>query len=112
MISQDLKNTILEFQRKEITEHEIYRKLAEKTGGKNAEVLKRISDDELRHYNVWKKYTQKEIDLDRLSVLKYLIISTIFGLTFVMKIMEGGKRRPKKPIVESLANCPRPNSGS
>ena len=59
MINQDLKITVLEFQRKEITEHEVYRKLAEKSRGKNAEVLKRISDDELRHYNDWKKYTQK-----------------------------------------------------
>jgi len=96
MISQDLKRTILEFQRKEITEHEVYKKLAEKSRGKNAEVLKRISDDELRHYNDWKKYTQKEIHADRLSVLKYLILSKIFGLTFVMKIMEGGEEKAQE----------------
>jgi VIT1/CCC1 family predicted Fe2+/Mn2+ transporter len=96
MISEDLERTILEFQRKEITEHEVYRKLAEKTRGKNAEVLKRISNDELHHYNDWKKYTQQEVHPDRLAVLKYSILSTIFGLTFVMKIMEGGEEKAQE----------------
>ena len=58
--------------------------------------MKRISDDELRHYNRWKEYTQKEVHPDRLSVLKYLIFSAIFGLTFVMKIMEGGEEKAQE----------------
>lgn len=95
MLSENVKRIILEFQRKEITEHIVYKKLAEKSKGKNAEILKKISDDELRHYNRWKEYTQKEVHPDRLSVLKYLIFSAIFGLTFVMKIMEWRGEGPK-----------------
>lgn len=96
MLSENVKRIIVEFQRKEITEHIVYKKLAEKSKGKNAEILKRISGDELRHYNRWKEYTQKEVHPDRLSVLKYLIFSAIFGLTFVMKIMEGGEERAQE----------------
>ncbi len=96
MSNQNLKKVILEFQKKEITEHAVYEKLAEKSKGQNAEVLKRMSDEELRHYNDWKKYTETEVRPDRLSVLKYMILSIIFGLTFVMKIMEGREEKAQE----------------
>lgn len=96
MLDQNVKSIILEFQRKEITEHIVYKRLAEKSKGKNAEVLRRISDDELRHYDEWKKYTQTDVQPNRLTVLKYVIFSKIFGLTFMMKIMEGGEERAQE----------------
>ncbi|MFB0550961.1 MAG: VIT1/CCC1 family protein [Nitrososphaeria archaeon] len=96
MLDQNLKSIVLEFQRKEITEHTVYKRLAEKSKGKNAEVLRRISDDELRHYNEWKKYTRTDVQPNRLAVLKYLVFSKIFGLTFMMKIMEAGEERAQE----------------
>lgn len=83
---------ILSFQHNEITEHFIYAKLARSTKNrKNKEVLKRISDDELRHYNLWKKYSQKDITPNEFKIWKYFLISKIFGLTFGIKLMERGE---------------------
>jgi len=96
MTSQHTRKIILGFQEKEITEHLVYKRLAEKSRGKNAEVLRMISEDELRHYNEWKKYTQTDVHPGGLTVLKYLIFSRIFGLTFVMKIMEGSEEKAQE----------------
>jgi len=96
MLSEHVQKIILGLQRDEITEHIVYRKLAEKSKGKNAEILKTISNDELLHYNKWKKYTQAEVNPDEISVSKYLIFSVIFGLMFVMKIMERGEEEAQE----------------
>ena len=42
------------------------------------------------------KYTKEEVHPDNLSVLKYLILAKIFGLTFVMKILEGGEEKAQE----------------
>ena len=81
------------FQKNEITEHIVYSRLAQKTKGNNAEILEKISQDELNHYDEWKKYTETDIRPDKKTVIKYLILSAIFGLTFVMKIMESGEKK-------------------
>jgi VIT1/CCC1 family predicted Fe2+/Mn2+ transporter len=88
-----LKNVLIKIQEKEITEHIIYKKLSKNTKGKNSKILKQISDDELHHYNEWKKYTQKEVSPNRLIVIKYLIIAQIFGLMFMMKLLEGNEEK-------------------
>jgi VIT1/CCC1 family predicted Fe2+/Mn2+ transporter len=106
MISPNLRKIVLGFQKKEITEHEIYKKLAEKTRGNNAKVLKTISEDELSHYNEWMKYTQEEVHPNNLSVLKYLIFSKIFGLTFVMKILEGGEEKAQEAYQKISSELP------
>lgn len=107
MLDETLKTLILRFQGNEITEHFVYKGLARKTKGSNAEILKRISDDELRHYNEWKEYTQTEVTPSRLSILKYMIISKIFGLTFAMKMMEGGEERAGEVYGGLVATFPR-----
>ncbi len=108
MINKELKKAILGFQKSEITEHNIYSILAKRAKGKNSEVLERISKDELRHYNKWKKYTGKDVRPSKYGVWKFLFISRIFGLTFAMKMMEGGEEgaqevysRIKKDIPET-----------
>ncbi len=46
------------YQRIEITEHHIYKRLAKKVKDpENSKILDQIADDELRHYEDWKKYT-------------------------------------------------------
>ena len=46
-----------------------------------------------RHYNEWKQYTQTEVNPNRFSVIKYLIISKFFGLMFMMKLLEGNEEK-------------------
>ncbi len=81
------------FQKNEITEHHIYKHLSGKVGGvKNRRILSQIADDELRHYNIWKGYTGKDVNPDRFKVWFYTMVSMLFGFTFGIKLMEKGEK--------------------
>lgn len=97
MLDTETVKTILTAQRNEITEHFIYEKLSQSTKDPhNKDALKRISNDELKHYNFWKKYTHKDAKPDKLKIWKYFLISRILGITFGIKLME---RREEKAQV-------------
>lgn len=87
------RNTLAAFQKNEITEHLIYRKLAGSSPGRNGEILARIGADELRHYEIWKRYTGIDVKPDRWKVFFYWVIARLFSLTFAIKIMENGEDR-------------------
>ncbi|MBS7657187.1 VIT1/CCC1 transporter family protein [Candidatus Bathyarchaeota archaeon] len=106
MLDKKIVDMILVFQKNEITEHAVYRGLAKRTKGKNSEVLKRIADDELRHYSEWKKITGVEVQLDSFSAFKYSLFSIVFGLTFAIKMMERGERRAEEVYSELVRNLP------
>jgi len=83
---------LLQAQRAEITEHYIYKKLASNIKDEhNKKVLLHISEDELKHYNIWKEHTNKEIKPSSFMFWRYYLISKIFGLTFGLKLMERGE---------------------
>ena len=91
-LSESVRKQVLGFQQTEITEYEIYRRLAKKVNSpENAKVLEQIADDELRHYNGWKKYTDQEIQPRWFFVWFYYLISLVFGFTFGIKLMERGE---------------------
>ncbi|MBC7131430.1 rubrerythrin family protein, partial [Candidatus Bathyarchaeota archaeon] len=103
MLNKETVKALLEAQRNEITEHIIYARLANSIKNThNREILKRISEDELRHYNFWRKYTEKDVKPSRLSVWKYLLISRVLGLTFGIKLMERGEEKAQT-IYEKIA---------
>jgi VIT1/CCC1 family predicted Fe2+/Mn2+ transporter len=94
LLDTETKKTILTAQKNELTEHFIYEKLSRSTKDPhNQNILKHISSDELKHYNFWKKYTQEDVKPDKLKIWKYLLISTIFGITFGIKLMERGEEQ-------------------
>ena len=86
-----MKNTILKFQRNEITEHFVYLELSRAQKGHNKEVLANIAGDELSHYNTFKKTTGVDIKPDMLKVFWYTLMGRIFGITFAAKLMENGE---------------------
>ena len=91
-LDKKTKDIILTSQKNEITEHIIYSKLSQAVKDKqNKEILKQISDDEKRHYDFWKKYTNKDVKPDKLKIWWYYLISRIFGITFGIKLMERGE---------------------
>ncbi len=91
-ISSELKKQIRIFQRNEITEHQIYLKLANKIkSDENRKILEKIADEELKHYQDWKEYTGEEIKSNRWKVWFYYGISRLFGFTFGIKLMERGE---------------------
>jgi len=84
-------DSILKYQKNEITEHVLYGRLAARARGKNSAVLKKISEDELRHYHYFKKVTGREIGPDRFRIWLFSVISRVFGFTFTIKMMENGE---------------------
>ncbi len=87
-----LMKQLLAFQRNEITEHHIYRRLARSIkSSENAAVLEQIADDELHHYHGWKHYTGQEVRPDWWKVWKYTLIGRVLGFTFGVKLMERGE---------------------
>jgi len=92
MLDQDTIEQISSYQRDEITEHNIYRKLARSIKSpENNEILEQIAADELRHARVWQEYTGQEVQPNRWKVWFYLLVSRIFGYTFGIKLMERGE---------------------
>ncbi|HNX56880.1 MAG TPA: VIT1/CCC1 transporter family protein [Prolixibacteraceae bacterium] len=91
-ISPEVRKQLIVAQRKEITEHNIYKRLAEQTKDEeNKKVLCRIADDELKHYKLWASFTNKDVSPSYWGIKKYYWITKIFGLTFGLKLMENGE---------------------
>lgn len=96
-IGEGLKKELLGYQLNEITEYHIYRKLSRTVKTEeNRDILLQIADDELRHYKVWKTYTQEDVEPDMFKVWKFFIISKIFGFTFGIKLMEEGEENAQE----------------
>ncbi len=92
MSHNELLDLLRDFQRNEITEHHIYKKLSQITKDeKNRVVLARISADEKKHYDILKKYSKTEVKPCRRRVFFYYWIARILGLTFGIKLMEKGE---------------------
>jgi VIT1/CCC1 family predicted Fe2+/Mn2+ transporter len=91
-ISEEIRQKLLAYQKNEITEYHIYKKLARTVGSpENRRILAKIADDELHHYGVWQIHTQQDVAPDRLGIWKYYLISRVFGFTFGVKLMERGE---------------------
>lgn len=106
-IADEVRKKILVFQRLEITEYHIYRKLADKIKSpENAKIVAQIADDELRHYQGLKNYSGQEISPNWLTMWTYYIISRIFGFTFGIKLMERSEKGVQKDYDEIIAVVP------
>ena len=92
-LSEDIRKKVILFQQTEITEHHIYKRLAQRIKSEeNAKILNQIAQDELRHYEDWKKYTNEEVQPRWAHVWFYTTISLIFGFTFGVKLMEQSEK--------------------
>lgn len=87
---------ILESQKDEITEHCVYLKLAERSKGENRAVLIGIANDELRHYQILKEYSGRDVSPNRLKIWLYSLLAMVFGLTFAIKLMERGEESAQR----------------
>lgn len=96
-ISDDIRKKLILFQKTEITEYHIYKRLAKKIKSVgNAKLLEEIAEDELRHYNGWKKYTNQEVKPSWFNIWFYYTLSMVFGVTFGVKLMERGEEAAQK----------------
>ncbi len=91
-IPPELREKLLAYQRNEITEHEIYRRLAQITKSpENRAILEKIAADEHRHYQLWRTYTGQDVEPDQGKVRRYVWLGRILGLSFALKQMEEGE---------------------
>jgi len=92
-LDQKVKNELLVFQTNEISEHIIYGRLSLlQKSQENASIVKKISEDELRHYNIYKNYTGQDVKPNNFKIWWYLFLAKIFGITFSIKLMENGEK--------------------
>lgn len=106
-LTRNVQDQILVFQRTEITEHHIYKRLARRNNsGENAKIMEQIAADELRHYNEWKQYSGQDVGPQWLKVWWYSFISRAFGYTFGIKLMERGEEDAQKNYASVLAMIP------
>ena len=108
MSQEESIGQILEtFQRIEITEYHIYKRLAKSIKDpENRLIMEKIADDELRHSEDWQKYTQQEIKPNMWQVWKYYLISRIFGFTFGIKLMEMGEEKAQENYSQLKGKIP------
>jgi VIT1/CCC1 family predicted Fe2+/Mn2+ transporter len=84
--------SLVQFQVNEITESLVYRNLAKlDKNPSNKDVLNHIADEEMKHYNILKKYTGQSPHPNMKKVWRYTQIVRFFGVTFGIKLMEQGE---------------------
>lgn len=88
-IDEALRQRLIQAQRGEITEYEVYTRLSRREpDARHREVLRRIADDERRHYDFWAEYTGVR-PAPRMAVIHaYVWLARLLGLTFAIKLME------------------------
>jgi len=106
-IAEEIRERILVFQRIEITEYHIYKRLAEKINSpENAKIVAQIASDELRHYEGLKNYSGQDVQPNWFVMWRYYLISRIFGFTFGIKLMERAEKNVQKDYDEITAVVP------
>ena len=91
-ISDASLNIIKQMQQNELTESVIYEEIAKfAKGDTNKATLRRLSQEEKAHYEIWKSYTGIEMKPEALKVFKYKMLARILGFTFAVKLMENGE---------------------
>ena len=76
----------------EATDQRVYAALAKQASlQKNSEILEKMSHDEGLHCAVWGRYTGIEAKADMFRVWLFVVRGKIFGLVFVINLMEGGE---------------------
>ncbi len=98
---------LLHFQRSEITEYEVYRRLAQQEKNvNNRKVLQRIAEDERGHADFWKQFTKKEVPPSWNKVWVFVWTAKILGLTFGVRLMERGEEQAQKNYKGILKEIP------
>ncbi len=91
--SQETFEGLYRMQQEEVDSHAIYSAIASGIKDSNHDILYKIANDELQHAHIWKGYTGRNCEPNRLRVWCYRIMNRIFGFTFVIKMLEKGEER-------------------
>lgn len=109
-MKEETLRLIAKIQANEIAEHAVYRDLADHVKGPNSLVLKRISEQELKHAEIWSKYTGFMPRCPFYKKLFFRLLALTFGITFVINLMETSEAKAQvnyrelaSEVSESLA---------
>ncbi|HHT49835.1 MAG TPA: rubrerythrin family protein [Firmicutes bacterium] len=106
-LQKELLAKLIVFQKNELTEYHIYKRLAKLVANPhNQQILSEIAAEELCHYNIYRKYTQREVQPNRWQIFLFTSLARIFGLTFGLKLMEKGEAQAKKTYEEYVRDIP------
>lgn len=107
VLSKEALSIILSMQQNERTESAIYEAIAVfAKGEENKETLRRLAKEELAHYEIWKKYTGKEMTPRGGKVFWYKLLARLFGFTFAVKLMERGEGNAQDEYARLAAEVP------
>ncbi|MHB1293787.1 MAG: VIT1/CCC1 transporter family protein [Anaerolineae bacterium] len=110
-VNANTRAALLTAQRNEVTEHQIYTRLAAATKDPhNRQILDHIAQDEQAHYHFWRQYTGQDVAPDRLKVWWFYLIARVLGLTFGIKLMERGEEQAQgvySTLAESIPQATR-----
>ena len=84
---------IIKIQRNEITEYNVYRKLARVVPHKaDTEIIEKIATQEKNHYEIWKNVTGQSVKPSKIKGAFFCWASRVCGINFGLRLMEQGER--------------------
>lgn len=88
--SKQQMKCLIKFQRMEITERFLYLTVAKKARRKkeNRDMILGIAEEELKHYNIWKKYSRQDVAPNYFAVFFGSLFTFVVGYVFMLKWME------------------------
>lgn len=91
-LSKKVKKRILKYQKDEITASVLYLYVSKKIKAeKNKKIFKEFSEIEKNHYDIWKKYTKKDVKPSKKKIFIFKFLTKLLGYTFVLKFFENGE---------------------
>lgn len=93
--TRELHDIAVEEAKDELTDYEVYRRLASRGSPKFRELVARISGMEMKHYDFWSRYCPDEarkIKVSNSVVMLTLILRLFFGASFAIKFLEKKER--------------------
>lgn len=97
---------IRKMQLNEATEHIIYSLMAKHAKGENAKLLSQIAADEKEHADIWSRYTRQMPRPNAAKILFYRVCGVLFGLTFVINLMESGEEKAQVEYSQIAKDAP------
>lgn len=106
-ITPEQKEQLKVLQLEEINGHYTYDRLADMVKDpNNSKVIKRIASEELKHYQIWKTYTQEDVKPNKFKISFFFWVSKLFGLTFGIRLMELGEEKVQTIYSQLIDSIP------
>ncbi len=108
----DTKNLYREQARKELTEHLVYHKLAQKEkNGENKASLEKLSVQEKSHYEFWSGLLGEQLPPHSFTVFWTPLLRSVLGVTFITKLLESHEKNSIATYESMLSAMPDSQKG-